>query len=93
MGVALRGSSARTSAAMHPFFVPPKESTSTPAFHVISAGEHPSASSAFAKRAPSMWTVRPFSCATAEIFLSSLREYTSPASFTCVTLTTAGTPP
>ena len=42
-----------TSASM-PFFVPPKHSKSTPHFHVISAGVHPSDATALAKRAPSM---------------------------------------
>jgi hypothetical protein len=33
--------------------VPPKLTASIPAFHVISAGVHPSAAQALAKRAPS----------------------------------------
>ena len=48
------------SAAMQPFLVPPKESTSTPARQVRSAGAHFSAATALAKRAPSMWTPQPW---------------------------------
>ena len=42
-----------------PFLVPPKQSTSTPAFQVISAGLHPRLAQALAKRAPSMCRLRP----------------------------------
>jgi hypothetical protein len=42
------------SAARQPFFVPPKLRTSTPQRHVISAGEHPNPSNAFANRAYDM---------------------------------------
>jgi hypothetical protein len=37
-----------------PFLVPPKQSKSTPAFQVISAGEQSRLAQALAKRAPSM---------------------------------------
>ncbi len=47
------------SAAMHPFLVPPKDSTSTPAFHVSSAGVTPSPATAPANRAPSMCSAMP----------------------------------
>ena len=41
-----------------PFFVPPKQSTSTPARQVMSLGWQPSVATALAKRAPSMCTLR-----------------------------------
>jgi hypothetical protein len=48
------GSNSTTaSTPMQPFLVPPKLTASIPAFHVISAGVHPSAAQALAKRAPS----------------------------------------
>ena len=53
------------SAAMHPFFVPPKDSTSTPAAG-RSAGATPSAATALAKRAPSMCSARARLRATSE---------------------------
>ena len=50
-----------------PFLVPPKHRTSTPARQVKSAGETLSraaiAAAALAKRAPSMWTARPWAWA------------------------------
>jgi hypothetical protein len=50
-----------------PFFVPPKHSTSTPAFQVISAGSQSSAAQAWAKRAPSICSFSPSSRQVAAI--------------------------
>ncbi|MNP59289.1 hypothetical protein D3C76_1542740 [compost metagenome] len=44
-----------------PFFVPPKHSTSTPAFQVRSAGVQPRNAQALENRAPSMCRFRPSS--------------------------------
>jgi len=46
-----------------PFFVPPKDSTSTPASRVNARTGTPRAAAAFAIRAPSMWTLMPSPCA------------------------------
>ncbi|MBX9455640.1 MAG: hypothetical protein KL863_06190 [Rhizobium sp.] len=54
------------SAHQQPFFVPPSERMSIPAFQVISAGVTPRAAIALEKRAPSMWTLRPAEWATDE---------------------------
>jgi hypothetical protein len=70
--------------------VPPKHSTSTPAFQVISAGATPSEATALAKRAPSMCTRRPCSRAQAEIAATSAGRYTVPTSVPCVSVTTRG---
>ena len=56
--------STTTSTPRQPFFVPPKESASTPAFQVSSAGLDPSAATGLAKRAPSMCTGSPAAWAT-----------------------------
>ena len=42
-----------------PFFVPPRQSTSTPTSRVIRRGGTSSAATALANRAPSMWSRRP----------------------------------
>ena len=52
-------STTTASAHQQPFFVPPKETMSTPLFQVISAGVQPSETSALAKRAPSMCSGMP----------------------------------
>ncbi|MCY1180150.1 hypothetical protein D9M73_205800 [compost metagenome] len=46
------------SAASTPFLVAPNDRASTPAFHVISAGEQPSDTRALAKRDPSICNPR-----------------------------------
>ena len=53
------------SALIAPFLVAPSDSTSTPQRQVRSAGEHSRAATAFANRAPSMCTRRPWRRATA----------------------------
>jgi hypothetical protein len=73
-----------------PFFVPPKHSTSTPACQVISFGATPSAATALAKRAPSIWIFSPNDFVFAQIALSSSGEYTVPSSVDCVRLTARG---
>ena len=54
-----------------PFFVPPKQSTSTPACQVISLGVQASEATAFANRAPSMWMRRSCDLARAQMAFSS----------------------
>jgi len=63
-----------------PFLVPPRDSTSTPARHVSSAGAQPTDATAFAKRAPSMCTCMPRSCAIPASARISSGAYTVPSS-------------
>ena len=66
MASALSGSKKITaSQASAPFLVAPSDSASTPARQVSAAGAAPVAASALAKRAPSICTPIPASCAIA----------------------------
>lgn len=73
-----------------PFLVPPKQSTSTPAFQLSSAGEQPRKAQALEKRAPSMCRCRPSSLQVALIAFSSSGRYTVPTSVAWVRVTTRG---
>src|SRR6266567_3021927 len=64
------------SAVSAPFLVAPKESTSTPAFQVASAGVQPSRATALARRAPSMCTHRRRARVASTMPRTSLRAYT-----------------
>ena len=65
------------------FFVPPKETASTPASNVIArkvAASPPSAATAFEIRAPSRWTRIPKECAVSQMARISSMEYNPPSS-------------
>jgi hypothetical protein len=78
------------SAVSAPFLVAPKESTSTPAFQVASAGVPPRRATALARRAPSMCTHRRRARATSTMARTSARVYTVLASVPWVMLTARG---
>ena len=73
-----------------PFLVPPKHSTSTPAFQVMSAAVQPKWATALAKRAPSMCIFKPLRLATSDKALTSSTEYTVPSSVAWVIDTARG---
>jgi hypothetical protein len=78
------------SAVSAPFLVAPKESRSTPAFHVASAGVQPRRATALARRAPSMCIHRRRARAASAMPRTSASVYTVLASVPWVMLTARG---